>query len=105
MPVLAHPYRNFGGKKGRQDRESVERKIRELFDAGIRGVDVFSGNSNNEELNHLIGLCDELNLVPIIGSDFHYTGKGLNPKQLQTIDEKLLKRIEEWVRNGTAKTS
>ncbi len=49
-------------------------------------------------LDHLIGLCDELKLVPVIGSDFHQINKGLNPEDLKAIDKTLKKRVEEWVR-------
>ncbi len=105
LPVLAHPYRNFRGKEGRQKKDAVDKKIRELFNVGIRGVDVYSWHSNQKELEHLLGLCDELKLVPIIGSDFHHENKGLNPKDLKAIDKTLKKRVEKWVRNGIAKTS
>jgi len=105
VPVLAHPYRNFGGRTGRQNKKDVEKKIRELFEFGIRGLDVYSWNSNQFELDHLIGLCDELKLVPIIGSDFHHENKGLSPNDLKAIDKSLKKRVEKWARNGIAKTS
>jgi len=104
-PVLAHPYRRSKGKDGRQKKENVEKRIKELFNAGIKGIDVYSWNSNQEELEHLLGLCDELKLVPIIGSDFHHENKGLKPKDLKAIDKTLKKRVEKWVRNGIAKTS
>jgi len=105
MPVLAHPYTRSKGKDGRRKKENVEKRIKELFNAGIKGIDVYSWNSSYEELDHLLGLCDELKLVPIIGSDFHHETKGLNPKDLKGIDKTLKKRVEEWVRNGIAKTS
>jgi 3',5'-nucleoside bisphosphate phosphatase len=103
VPVLAHPYRSFGGKKGRQKKEDVEKIIRELFEAGIKGIDVYSWNSNQEELNHLLGLCDELKLFPIIGSDYHYEKKGINPKDLQSIDETIIKRVDEWLNSSITK--
>ena len=103
VPVLAHPYRNFGGRAGRQNKKDVENKIRELFEFGIRGIDVYSWNSNQSELDHLIGLCDELKLVPVIGSDFHHINKGLNPHDLEALDETLIKRVNEWVQNGAMK--
>jgi len=97
VPVLAHPYRRAQGKDGRQEKETVENKIRELSNAGIKGVDVYSWNSNQEELKHLLGLCDELKLAPVIGSDFHHVNKGLNPKTLNTLDTKLIMRVNEWI--------
>jgi len=100
VPVLAHPYRNFGGRAGRQNKKDVEKQIRELCEFGIRGLDVYSWNSNQSELDHLIGLCDELKLVPVIGSDFHHINKGLNPKDLNALDETLIKRVNEWIKNG-----
>ena len=99
VPVLAHPYRNFQGTAGRQNKKDVEKKIRELFEFGIRGLDVYSWNSNQSELDHLLRLCDELKLVPVIGSDFHHINKGLNPKDLNTLDETLIKRVNEWIKN------
>ena len=101
IPVLAHPYRNFGGRTGRQGRKSVEERIRELTKFGIKGLDVYSWNSNQSELDHLIGLCDELKLLPVIGSDFHHQTKGLNPKDLNTLDKMLIKRVNEWIKNGS----
>ncbi len=103
FPVLAHPYRNFGGKKGRQDRKSVEERVRDLSNKGIKGIDVYSWNSNGEELDHLLGLCNELGLVPVIGSDFHHQNKGLSPKDLKAIDKTLKKRVEKWVRKDALK--
>jgi len=100
LPVLAHPYRNFGGKPGRQSKENVEKNIRGIFKLGIKGIDVYSWNSDPEELAHLLGLCNELKLLPVIGSDFHYKDKGLDPKQLATINRQVLKRVEEWIKNG-----
>jgi 3',5'-nucleoside bisphosphate phosphatase len=102
FPVLAHPYRNFGGREGRQAIKAVEERVRDLYNKGIKGIDVYSWNSDEEELDHLLGLCDELRLVPVIGSDFHYRNsqnKGLDPKELETLDEQILKRVEKWIRN------
>lgn len=107
FPVLAHPYRNFGGKKGRQERNTVEEKIRGLYTKGIKGLDVYSWNSNEEELEHLMCLCDELKLIPLIGSDFHFQNgrsKGLNPKELETLDEQILGRVGKWIDEEMEKT-
>ena len=81
-------------------KEDLEKKVRELFEFGIRALDVYSWNSNQEELEHLLGLCDELKLLPVIGSDFHYQNKGLDPKQLSTLDKQVLKRVGKWIKNG-----
>ncbi len=108
FPVLAHPYRNFGGRGGRQARKAVEKRVRNLSEKGIMGVDVYSWKSNEQELEHLIGLCDELGLVPVIGSDFHFRNeqnKGLDPKELETLDKQILKRIEEWLLDEMRYTS
>ena len=104
VPVLAHPYRCSQGKDGREKKETVENKIRELANAGIKGVDVYSWNSNQEELEHLLGLCDELKLAPIVGSDFHHANKGLRPQDLNALDRKLIQRIFEWIENLAAPT-
>ncbi len=100
FPVLAHPYRNFGGREGRQDRKAVDERVRDLYNKGIKGIDVFSWNSNEEELDHLLCLCDELDLVPVIGSDFHFQDKGLDPKRLATLNKDVLMRVEKCFKIG-----
>jgi len=51
-----------------------------------------------------LGLCDELKLAPIVGSDFHHANKGLRPQDLNALDRKLIQRIFEWIENLAAPT-
>src|SRR4030042_2870658 len=56
LSFLAHPYKNSFGSQGRQDRKDVEKKIRELANFGIKGIELYSDGSNLEELEHLLSL-------------------------------------------------
>jgi len=98
IPVLAHPYRNFGGKPGRQKKNDVEKKIKGLVQMGIKGIEVYSSDSNKEEeFEHLFSLCNEMGLLPIVGSDFHYCGKGLKPTELNNFNIEVIKKVKRWL--------
>ncbi len=98
LSVLAHPYIENNNKI---DGSEVEDKIKLLFQYGLGGIEVLSGGKDNDIQKHLLFLCDELKLLPTIGSDFHYQNKGLIPKHLNDIDESLLKRVKEWLIDKT----
>jgi predicted metal-dependent phosphoesterase TrpH len=97
LPVLAHPYRNFGGRKGRRQRNEVEATINELVRAGVRGIEVLSGDIDVSEIDHLLSLCKGRNLFATVGSDFHSNKKGLIPASLNKVDANLKCEISEWV--------
>ncbi len=94
LPVLAHPYRQFGGKEGRQVRDEVESTIIELVQSGIKGIEVFSEGSDHQELEHLLTICKKMNLLATVGSDFHSYTKGLIPTRLNGIDTKLKNEVK-----------
>jgi len=96
LSFLAHPY--FENRKKLDSRE-VEDKIKFITQYGLGGIEVLSGEKDNDIQKHLLSLCDELKLLPAIGSDFHDQTKGLNPRHLKDIDESLMKRAEEWIMN------
>lgn len=97
LPVLAHPYRNFAGRKGRRQKNEVEAAIDELVGAGIRGIEILSDGVDLSDLDHLHSLCRAHNLIGTVGSDFHSNEKGLIPASLDQIDAKLKSEINEWL--------
>jgi len=120
VSILAHPYY---GNDTELTNYKVEKNIRTFKQFGIQGIEVISGRINEKMEKHILSLCDELDIQPSVGSDFHYEakdlnqekeirkikgnigfdfhdqGKGLNPKYLQNIDLDLKKRVEEWILN------
>lgn len=120
VSILAHPYYE---KDTQLTNEEVEKKIRLFSKYGIQGVEVFAGKESKNTQDFLLSLCENLNLFPSIGSDFHYQnknlgqaegirkikgnigiefhgqGKGLNPRYLDNVDLFLKKRAEEWIMN------
>lgn len=97
IPVLAHPYKNSFMKEGRRHRNDVEWKVRELEKKGIKGVELFSDGSNDEELDHLLSLSRELNLVVSIGSDYHDDKKGLRPAALEKLEDRIKEEVVKWL--------
>lgn len=97
FPVLAHPYRNPAAVKGRKTTEEVQQLVSELVLYGIKGLDVYSWESSKEEFDYLCYLCKENNLLPIIGSDYHYATKGLDPSELKKFSRIIKERIIEWL--------
>lgn len=62
VAVIAHPYWDI------KDPDQVEDLIRS---AGADGVEAFYPTHSKEQTEHLLRLCDELNLVPTASSDYH----------------------------------
>jgi predicted metal-dependent phosphoesterase TrpH len=60
--VIAHPYWDI------KDPDEVEDLIRSL---GADGVETFYPSHTKEQTEHLLQLCEELNLVPTASSDYH----------------------------------
>jgi 3',5'-nucleoside bisphosphate phosphatase len=60
--VIAHPYWDI------KDPAEVEDLIRSL---GADGVETFYPSHTKEQTEHLLKLCNELNLVPTASSDYH----------------------------------
>lgn len=69
LPVLAHPYQY----------ELPEEGLRELItlvkDLGCVGMESVYSKYDEEQTDHLLALCEEFDLVPTGGSDFHGTPK------------------------------
>ena len=75
----------------------MQKKVRELADLGIKGVELYSEGSNLEELEHLLSLANALHLVVSIGSDYHDKEKGLDRLTLEWIDEAVKNEVKKWI--------
>jgi predicted metal-dependent phosphoesterase TrpH len=62
VAVIAHPYWDIS------EPDKVEELIRSL---GADGIETFYPSHNKEQTEHLLALCDELDLVPTASSDYH----------------------------------
>ena len=62
VPVLAHPARYM---------LNLEEQLPALKSAGLVGMEAFYKDYTAEEVDHLLALCQEYDLVPCGGSDFH----------------------------------
>ncbi len=60
--VIAHPYWDIDAP------DEVEDLIRSL---GADGIETFYPSHNKEQTEHLLRLCEELDLVPTASSDYH----------------------------------
>lgn len=81
VPVLAHPARLLAGLG-----QAAPIELQRMRDAGLAGLEVWTTWHTPEESVHLAGLCEELDLVATLGSDYHGTrlkpwapGPGLLP--------------------------
>lgn len=97
ISVLAHPYKNSFEKDGRSDRTDVENMVRDLANKGIDGIELYSDGSNIAELKHLLSLSEELGLVVSVGSDFHNDSKGLNPAELNDLNDGIKSEVKKWI--------
>ncbi|HEV7483098.1 MAG TPA: PHP domain-containing protein [Solirubrobacterales bacterium] len=62
VAVIAHPYWDIS------EPDKVEELIRSL---GADGIETFYPSHDKEQTEHLLRLCDELDLVPTGSSDYH----------------------------------
>ncbi|HEY4780110.1 MAG TPA: PHP domain-containing protein [Solirubrobacterales bacterium] len=62
VAVIAHPYWDIS------EPDKVEHLIRSL---GADGIETFYPSHSREQTEHLLELCDKLNLVPTASSDYH----------------------------------
>ncbi len=62
IAVVAHPYWDIS------EPTEVEELIRAL---DVDGVETFYPTHSKEQTEHLLALCDELNLIPTASSDYH----------------------------------
>ena len=65
VPVIAHPVHS--------EAAAVER-IPEFVEYGLRGVEVYYPHHSPEDIEMLLGLCQEYGLLATGGSDFHGRG-------------------------------
>jgi len=93
VSILAHPYYE---KNALLTDCEIKKKVRAFKPYEVQGVEAISGKINRKMEKHILFLCNELDLLPSVGSDFHYLGKGLEPKYLQNIDFDLRQRVEKW---------
>jgi len=63
VPVWAHPYLFRGGE--------VEDVLKELVDAGLRGIEVYHPSHTPKETRNLEALCSQYGLLMTGGSDYH----------------------------------
>lgn len=63
VPVWAHPYLFRGGK--------VEEVLPQLVDAGLMGIEVYHPNCSNTQQQKLLEYCQQYNLLPTGGTDYH----------------------------------
>ncbi len=66
LPVLAHPIR-----LGFRDPKLEENFIRDLRDAGLRGIEVFHSDHSPDDMQRYAGLARKYDLAVSGGSDFH----------------------------------
>jgi predicted metal-dependent phosphoesterase TrpH len=97
ISVLAHPFKNSHRKEGRQCRDDVQKKVRELAAMGIRGVELYSDGSNLDELEYLFSLASELKLLVSIGSDYHDKEKGARPTKLASLEKRVSMEVKKWL--------
>ena len=93
--VLAHPYNEKGTTL---TDDEIEKKIRTFAECGIKGIEFISGKRDEKMETHILSLCDELDLLPSVGSDFHYLSKGLEPEYLEKVNLELKQRVEKWIK-------
>ena len=70
LPVLAHPIR-----LGLRNVQAEEAFVRELHDAGLRGIEVFHSDHRPADMERYGGFAQKYDLLVTGGSDFHGANK------------------------------
>lgn len=65
VPVLAHP------KTLRLNESDMKEFISLLKGYGLQGMEVYNPHNSDERRNFYLELCEEFDLIPTVGSDFH----------------------------------
>ncbi len=65
VPVLAHP------KSLHMVDERREPFIKDLVEAGLKGIEVYNCNNNEEQREYYLDICKEYDLISTVGSDYH----------------------------------
>jgi predicted metal-dependent phosphoesterase TrpH len=71
-PVLAHPY------SLKLDPDALAELVRDMAEAGMKGLEVFRPDHDDEQRALYSSLCERFGLVPSGGSDYHRTGDAKN---------------------------
>ena len=92
---IAHP------KSLSMTRERLYEFIRELVEYGLDGIEAYNPHNNADRVYEYLSICDEFNLIPTVGSDYHgrkndniEIGKGINDNLCIT-DYTIIERIKE----------
>lgn len=65
VPVLAHP------KTLRLNESDFTEFIRLCKGYGLQGIEVYNPHNSDERRNFYLSLCNEFDLIPTVGSDYH----------------------------------
>ena len=79
VPVMAHPTYHKS-EPGLTETEGLRKRLRELKEAGLVGMEVHYGTYTPEEVARLSMLAQELDLVECGGSDYHASGNPDEPE-------------------------
>lgn len=92
---IAHP------KSLSMSRERLYEVIKELVGYGLDGIEVYNSHNNAERIYEYLKICNEFNLIPTVGSDYHgrkndniEIGKGID-NNLCITDYTIIERIKE----------
>lgn len=68
VSVIAHP------RSLKLNYENFKEFISKLVDVGLSGIEVYNPRNKGDERNFYLSICEEFNLIPTVGSDFHKIG-------------------------------
>lgn len=66
IPVIAHPI-----SLGFSSWEECENILKKFFDAGVQGIEVFSGMHTDEDVSKFLQIAQKYSVIITGGSDFH----------------------------------
>lgn len=65
IPVIAHP------KTLKLNESNFTEFVKTLKGYGLHGIEVYNPHNSCERRNFYLGLCEEFDLIPTVGSDYH----------------------------------
>lgn len=68
VPIIAHP------RSLKLNYENFESFVSKLVDVGLSGIEVYNPRNKPEEREFYLSMCENFNLIPTVGSDFHKIG-------------------------------
>ncbi len=104
VPIIAHP------KSLKLNFNNMLDLLHTLKDSGLEGLEVYNPCNSQEYRQHLLELCNFLDLLPTCGSDFHgiadrgiYLGAGIN-NNLRITDYTIIQNLKNrqhriWLEN------